>query len=168
MGTLAHLTTELFSQLIGTRLEAVPYRGSGAALMDLSTGRLGLMIDAMTSSLPQVQAGRVRGLGVVQPTRSALAPDLPSMAESGVPELREMQALAWVALFGAAGTPEEVIGFWNAELNKWLADPAFAARLAAQNLEAAPPGGPDRLAALVRSDLAKWNRVARDANIEMQ
>jgi tripartite-type tricarboxylate transporter receptor subunit TctC len=168
MGTLAHLTTELFGQLIGTRLEAVPYRGSGAALLDLSTGRLGLMIDAMTSSLPQVQAGRVRGLAVVQPTRSTLAPDLPSMAESGVPELREMQALAWVALFGATGTPEEVIGFWNGELNKWLADPAFAARFAAQNLEVAPAGPPSRLADLVRSDLAKWSRVARDANIEMQ
>ncbi len=168
MGTLAHLTTELFGQLIGTRLESVPYRGSGAALLDLSTGRLGVMIDAMTSSLPQVQAGRVRGLAVVQSTRSPLAPELPSMAEAGVPELRDMQAQAWVALFGPAGLPEEVIGFWNREMSRWLADPAIAQPFAAQNLEVAPPAGPERLAELVRSDLAKWSRVARDANIEMQ
>jgi tripartite-type tricarboxylate transporter receptor subunit TctC len=168
IGTLAHLTTELFGQLVGTRLESVPYRGSGAALLDLSTGRIAVMIDAMTSSLPQVQAGRVRGLAVVQPTRSALVPDLPSMAEVGVPELANFQALAWVALFGPVGLPEEVMGFWNREMNKWLADPAFAARFTAQNLEVAPPGGPDRLAELVRADLAKWNRVARDAKIEMQ
>lgn len=94
IGTLAHLTTELFSQMVGTRIESVPYRGSAAALLDLSTGRLGVMIDAMTSGLPQVQAGRVRGLAVVQSSRSALAPELPSMPETGVPELRELQALA--------------------------------------------------------------------------
>lgn len=168
IGTLAHLTTELFGQLVGTHVESVPYRGSGAALLDLSTGRLGLMIDAMTSALPQVQGGRVRGLAVVQPTRSSLAPDLPSMVEVGVPELRDFQALAWVAMFGPAGLPEDVTGYWNRELNRWLADPAFAARFATQNLEAAPPAGPARLADLVASDLVKWARVARDARIEMQ
>jgi len=168
MGTLAHLATEQFSQLIGTRVESVPYRGSGAALLDLSTGRIALMVDAMTSSLPQVQAGRVRGLAVVQPTRSALAPDLPAMTEVNVPELRDFQALAWAGVFGPRGMPEEAISYWNTTLNSWLADPAFAQRFAAQNLEVAPPGGPERLAELVRSDLAKWNRVARDANIELQ
>ena len=168
IGTLAHLTTELFGQLVGTRVESVPYRGSGAALLDLSTGRLGVMIDAMTSALPQVQGGRVRGLAVVQPTRSSLAPELPSMAEVGVPELRDFQALAWVAMFGPTGLPEEVTGFWNREMNRWLVDPAFAARFTAQNLEVAPPSPPSRLAELVAADLVKWNKVARDANIEMQ
>lgn len=168
IGTLAHLTTELFSQVVGTRIESVPYRGSAAALLDLSTNRLGVMIDAMTSGLPQVQAGRVRGLAVVQSSRSALAPDLPSMPETGVPELRELQALAWVAMFGPAGLPREITDYWNREMNRWLADPAFAQRFAAQNMEVAPPSPPARLGELVASDLVKWNRVARDANIEMQ
>jgi tripartite-type tricarboxylate transporter receptor subunit TctC len=168
VGTLAHLTTELFGLLTGARVESVPYRGSAAALTDLSTGRLGVMIDAMTSALPQVQAGRVRALAVVQPTRSALAPDVPSMAEAGVPELREMQAQAWVALFGPAGLPEEITGYWSREMNRWLADPAFAARFAQQNLEVAPPSPPSRLAELVSADIAKWRRVAHDARIEAQ
>lgn len=168
VGTVAHLTTELFGQLVGTSIESVPYRGSSAALLDLSTGRLGLMIDAMTSALPQVQAGRVRGLGVVQGTRSALAPDLPAMPEAGVPELRDLQALAWVALFGPPGLPADITAYWNRELNRWLADPAFAQRFAAQNMEVAPPAPPSRLAELVASDLAKWARVAREARIEMQ
>ncbi|MGG5811331.1 Bug family tripartite tricarboxylate transporter substrate binding protein [Falsiroseomonas sp. CW058] len=168
VGTLAHLTTELFGQLTGARVESVPYRGSGAALLDLSTGRLAVMIDAMTSALPQVQGGRVRGLAVVQGTRSALAPDLPSMPETGVPELRDFQAQAWIAMFGPAGLAGEATEFWNREMNRWLADPAFAARLTSQNLEAAPPAPPSRLAELVAADLAKWQRVARDSNIEMQ
>jgi tripartite-type tricarboxylate transporter receptor subunit TctC len=168
IGTLAHLTTELFAQLVGTRIESVPYRGSGAALMDLSVGRIGFMIDAMTSSLPQVQGGRVRGLAVVQSARSALAPELPSMHEVNVPEIRDLQALAWVAMFGPAGLPAEITEYWNREMNRWLADPAFAQRFASQNLEVAPPSPPSRLAELVASDLVKWNRVARDANIEMQ
>jgi tripartite-type tricarboxylate transporter receptor subunit TctC len=168
VGTLAHLTTELFGLLTGARVESVPYRGSAAALLDLSTGRLGVMIDAMTSALPQVQGGRVRALAVVQPTRSALAPEVPSMVETGVAELRDFQAQAWVALFGPAGLPDEVTQYWNREMNRWLADPAFAARFASQNLEVAPPSPPERLAELVASDIAKWSRVAQDARIEMQ
>ncbi len=168
VGTLAHLTTELFGLLTGARVESVPYRGSAAALLDLSTGRLGVMIDAMTSALPQVQGGRVRALAVVQPTRSALAPEVPSMVETGVAELRDFQAQAWVALFGPAGLPGEVTQYWNREMNRWLADPAFAARFASQNLEVAPPSPPERLAELVASDIAKWSRVAQDARIEMQ
>lgn len=168
IGTLAHLTTELFGQLTGARVESVPYRGSAAALLDLSTGRLGVMVDAMTSALPQVQAGRVRALAVMQSARSPLAPDIPALPEAGVPELREVQALAWTALFGPAGLPDEVTRFWNGAVNAWLADPAFVARLAAQNLEAAPPSPPARLAELVAADLARWNRVARDAGLEVQ
>ena len=168
IGTLAHLTTELFSLSLGTRIESVPYRGSGAALLDLSTGRLALMIDAMTSTLPQVQGGRVRGLAVVQGTRSSLAPDLPAMPETGVPELRDFQAQAWIAMFGPAGLPEKVTGYWNGQLNRWLTDPAFATRFTSQNLEVAPPSAPSRLAELVVSDIAKWARVARDAGVEMQ
>jgi tripartite-type tricarboxylate transporter receptor subunit TctC len=168
IGTVAHLTTELFNLLVGTRVESVPYRGSPAALLDVSTGRLGMMIDAMTSSLPQVQGGRVRALAVVQGTRSALVPNVPSMPETGVAELRDFQAQAWVALFGPARLPAEVTGFWTRELNGWLADPAFAARFAAQNLEVAPPAGPEALADLVATDLAKWRRVVTDARIEVQ
>jgi tripartite-type tricarboxylate transporter receptor subunit TctC len=105
---------------------------------------------------------------VVQGTRSALVPNVPSMPETGVAELRDFQAQAWVALFGPARLPAEVTGFWTRELNGWLADPAFAARFAAQNLEVAPPAGPEALADLVATDLAKWRRVVTDARIEVQ
>jgi tripartite-type tricarboxylate transporter receptor subunit TctC len=168
VGTVAHLITELFAMQVGTRLESVPYRGSPAALLDLSTGRLGVMIDAMTSALPQVQGGRVRALGVMQGTRSALAPEVPTMVDSGVPELRDLQAQAWVGMYGPARLPADIVAFWNRQMNTWLADPVFAARLASQNVEAAPPAPAEALAELGVRDLAQWQRVVREAKIEPQ
>jgi tripartite-type tricarboxylate transporter receptor subunit TctC len=165
MGTAGHLTTEMFSRLTHVPMEQVPYRGSAQALLDLSVGRVHFMIDAMTSALPQVVGGRVKALAVLAHNRSPLLPDVPSMTEAGVPEVADFQSLAWAGLMAPAGTPMAVTLYWNRILNELLADPGFIRRLAQQNIEGAPPGGPERLADLLRADLARWRQLVRDANI---
>ena len=165
MGTAGHLNTEMFSRLTGARMEQVPYRGSAQALLDLSTGRVQFMIDAMTSSLPQVQGGRVKALAVVARNRSPLLPDVPSMREAGVPEVADFESLAWAGIMGPAGTPPVVTLYWNRVMNDLLRQEVFRRRLAQQNVEAAPPSGPERLADLVATDLARWRQLVRDAHI---
>lgn len=165
MGTAGHLNTEMFSRLTGTRLEQVPYRGSTQALLDVSTGRIQFMIDAMTSSLPQVQGGRVKALAVVARNRSPLLPDVPSMREAGVPEVADFESLAWAGIMGPAGTPPAVTLYWNRVINELLREESFRRRLAQQNVEAAPPSGPEKLADLVTNDLARWRQLVRDAHI---
>lgn len=165
MGTAGHLTTEMFSRLARVPLEQVPYRGSAQALLDLSVGRVHFMVDAMTSATPQVLGGRVKALAVIARNRSPILPNVPAMPESGVPEVANFESLAWAGLMGPAGTPPAVTLWWNEKINLLLADPAFIRRLAQQNVEAAPPGGPERLADLLRSDLARWQRLVREANI---
>ncbi len=164
-GTVSHLALELFMLRTGTRMDSVPYRGSAQALLDLGTGRVQVMIDAMTSALPQVQGGRARALAVLAAERSALAPDVPSMAEAGLPGI---EAMAWTGLLGPAGTPAEVVQHWSQAINRLLTEPAVQARFAQQNLELYPPGTPEGFATLIAADLAKWTRVVTDARIEVQ
>ncbi|WP_270933781.1 Bug family tripartite tricarboxylate transporter substrate binding protein [Falsiroseomonas oryzae] len=166
-GTFGHLVTEQIMQVTGTRLEHVPYRGSAQALLDLSQGRVHMMVDAMTSSLPQVQGGRVRALCVLAGQRSALAPDIPTLGESGMPQLESMAAMGWTGLLGPTGTPPAVIEYWNRQINALLQDPAFGRRLASQNVEAAQPGPPSRLAELIARELPRFVAVATEAKIEL-
>jgi len=165
MGTAGHLTTEMFSRLARVPMEQVPYRGSAQALLDLSVGRVHFMIDAMTSAMPQVTGGQVKALAVLAHNRSPILPDVPSMREAGVPEVADFQSLAWAGLMGPAGTPPAVTLYWNRIFNALLADPGFIRRLAQQNVEAAPLAGPEALADLLRSDLARWQQLVREANI---
>lgn len=167
MGTAGHLTTEMFSRLTRIPLEQVSYRGSAQALLDLSVGRVHFMVDAMTSAMPQVTGGRVKALAVLARERSPLLPNVASMREAGVPEVADFQSVAWAGLMGPSGTPPAVALYWSRIFNELLADPAFVRRLAQQNVEAAPPGGPERLADLVQSDLTRWRQLVRDANIRL-
>ncbi|MGG5809296.1 Bug family tripartite tricarboxylate transporter substrate binding protein [Falsiroseomonas sp. CW058] len=168
LGTMSHLAMELLAHSLGARVESVPYRGSSAALLDLAAGRVQLMIDGFNSALPQAQGGRARLLGVVARQRSPLAPDAPSMAESGVAELAGLEAMSWTGLLGPAGTAPEVVAWWNAALRQVMGDPAVASKLAQTYIEAVVPGGPEPFAREIASDLAKWTGVVRDARIEPQ
>ncbi|MBR0641867.1 Bug family tripartite tricarboxylate transporter substrate binding protein [Plastoroseomonas hellenica] len=167
-GTVTHLASEQFMLQTGTRMETVPYRGSGAALMDVASGRVALMIDAMSTSLPQARGSQVRALAVVQQRRSPLAPEIPAISELGVPEVAGMEVRAWTGLLGAAATPPEVVDYWNRELGKLLADPAVTQRFAAQNVEVAPPAPAAGFRAMIEAELARWRQVVRDARIEVQ
>jgi tripartite-type tricarboxylate transporter receptor subunit TctC len=168
LGTMSHLAMALLALQLGTQIESVPYRGSAAALVDVTAGRVPLMIDGFNSAVPQVRGGKAKALAVVARQRSALVPDVPSMAESGVPELAELEALSWTGLFGPAGTPPEVAAWWTAALGEVMRDPAIVQKLAQTFIEAVPPNSAEAFAQEIASDLAKWTRVVRDARIEQQ
>lgn len=165
MGTAGHLITEMFSRLTGTKLEQVSYRGSAAALLDLNAGRVQFMIDAMTSSVPLVRGGRIKALAVLSSRRSPIVPEIPSMPETGVPELAGFESIAWSGLMGPTGTPPRVIEYWNRQINALLREPSVVQRLAVANVEAAPPSEPGRLGELVASELTRWRTLVREANI---
>jgi tripartite-type tricarboxylate transporter receptor subunit TctC len=166
-GTTGHLITEMFSRLTGTKLAHAPYRGSSQALLDVSQGRVHLMIDAMTSSLPQVRGGTVKALAVLSQRRSPLAPEVPSMPESGVAEVAQFEALAWTGMLAPANVAPDVIAYWNGQANALLNEQRVVERLAAMNVEAAPLGPPERLHDLMHAELTRWTQLAREANIQL-
>lgn len=165
-GTAGHLITEMFSRLTGAKLVHAPYRGSGQALIDLSQGRVHMMIDAMTSSLPQVRGNTVKALAVLSQKRSPLAPEIPSMAESGIADISQFEAMAWTGLLAPSRVAPEVVAYWNERSNTLLRDARFVETLRTMNVEAAPPASPERLRELMQAELARWTQLAREANIQ--
>ena len=166
-GTFGHLVTEQIMRAVGVQMEQVPYRGSAQALLDMQQGRVHFMVDAMTSALPQVQGNAVKALSVLGNRRSPLAPSVPTLAESGMPELAPLESMAWTGLLGPTGTSPEVIAFWNRAITQMQNDPALVRRFATINVEMAPPSPPERLGEFVRTELARWTTVAHDANISV-
>ncbi len=168
LGTMSHLAMALLALQLGTQIESVPYRGSAAALVDVTAGRVPLMIDGFNSAVPQVRGGKAKALAVIARQRSPLVPDVPSMAESGVPELADLEALSWTGLLAPAGTPPEVAAWWAAALGEVMRDQAVVTKLAQTFIEAVPPASAEAFAQEIASDLAKWTRVVREARIEQQ
>ena len=163
-GTLSHMELELFKAAAGIDLPHVPYKGSSNAMTDLIAGNVVLFFDSVTSSLPQVKRGQLKALGMVSPNRLAIAPEIPTIAESGLPGF---EANNWFALLAPAGTPKEVVQTLNTHLVKVLAMPDLKERLAAQGavLEHAPP---EKTAQIIREDLDRWAKVIKQANIKME
>ncbi|WP_270933142.1 Bug family tripartite tricarboxylate transporter substrate binding protein [Falsiroseomonas oryzae] len=168
LGTMSHLAMELLGLSLGTKIESVPYRGSAQALTDLAAGRVDLMIDGFASAVPQARGGTVRALSLIQPGRSDLVPEVPGLAESGVPELAAIEALSWTAMLGPAGTPPDIVAWWVDALRRVMSDSGVARRLAQTFIQAFPPDAPDAFGREIAADLAKWTRVVRDARIEPQ
>jgi tripartite-type tricarboxylate transporter receptor subunit TctC len=163
-GTAQHLAAELFKARTGLDIQHVPYKGGGPALVDVAAGHVQMIFGNMSSALPQAQAGRVRAMAVTSPKRSPATPDVPTIAESGVPGYEMYE---WNALLAPAGTPAAVIQRLQQEAAKALRHPDVAARLAA--LGAGPVGGtPEQLAAFLRAELAKWTEVVKTAGIKAE
>jgi tripartite-type tricarboxylate transporter receptor subunit TctC len=164
IGTSVHLSGELFKRMTGIEMTHVPYRGAGPALQDLIAGRLDLIFDNITGSLPQVQNGNARGLAVTAAKRVAAAPELPSIAEAGVPGF---DVSTWFAFFVPAKTPPTIVKKINADVVSALAYPTVKDRLL--QLGADIVGStPDQLAAFLRSEIDKWGPVIRDAKIKLE
>jgi tripartite-type tricarboxylate transporter receptor subunit TctC len=142
-------------------LQHVPYRGSAPALNDTVAGNVQMMLDQLPSALPMIQAGRVRALAVTGPRRSSLLPELPTMAEIGLPEA---QATSWGAVMAPAGTPGPVIERLNAVLREVLAQEVVQQRLSAAGADAVS-STPAELAETMRRETEKWGRVVREARI---
>jgi tripartite-type tricarboxylate transporter receptor subunit TctC len=164
IGTIVHLTAELFASMAGVTLTHVPYKGTALALPDLMSGQVALLFDSIVSAMPHVKGGKLKALAVTGAHRSPLAPDLPTVAESGVPGFASD---TYFGLFVPAATPKDVVARLNAAVNTVLAAPDFRERLAA--LGADPVGGtPEAFAATVRTESAKWAQVVRSAGIKAE
>jgi tripartite-type tricarboxylate transporter receptor subunit TctC len=162
MGTAQHLAGEVLRRTSNTDILHVPYKGSGAVRGDLLAGRIQMMFDNVAVMLPYVQRGELRGLAVTSPKRSALVPDLPTLREL---DLAAAEIEGWFIVLGPAGVPDAVVQRLNAAINKVLAAPATAERLAA--LGAEPLAGPPQdVAALVTADRERWGKVIREGNIK--
>jgi tripartite-type tricarboxylate transporter receptor subunit TctC len=160
-GTSNHLAGELFEAMTGTYMVHIPYRGSAPALQDLIAGRVSVMFDLVLTAAPHVRSGAVRGLAVTGAKRSAALPDLPTIAESGLPGY---EVSAWFGVFGPAGLPRPVVDRLNAEIARALAAPDLQQRLASQGAETLA-GSPDQFAAYLKAEIVKWGKVVRDAGI---
>jgi tripartite-type tricarboxylate transporter receptor subunit TctC len=124
------------------------------------------MFDGLTSANPQVKAGRIKAFAVSSKQRVRFAPDVPALAESGVPALRDYDVLAWTGLFAPASTPRAVVDRLNAEMAQLVQSPEIKDRLAAQNLEAFPPMTQTEFTAYLKAEFERWRKVAREGKIE--
>ena len=163
-GTTAHLAGEMLKSMAKINIVHVPYKGTVPGVIDLVAGQVHLMFAIIQSSLPYVQAGRLRALGVSGAKRSSSAPGVPTIAESGVPGY---EFISWNGIHVPAAASKAVTGKLNAELLKVIAAPDVKERMFGLGMEVAG-GTPEEFGALVRSDIAKWAKVIRDAGIKMQ
>jgi tripartite-type tricarboxylate transporter receptor subunit TctC len=156
-GSAGHLAGELFKAMAGVDMAHVPYKGAAPAMNDLIGGQIQLMFDNLASSLAQVRGGKVRALAVTTAKRSALAPELPTIAESGLPGF---DISTWFGIFVPAGTPHEVIERLHAEFKKALAAPDIREKM--MSLGAEPVGSrPEEFAVYIRREAEKYARVIR-------
>jgi len=163
-GTSIHVSGELFKTMTGIDMTHVPYKGRASAIPDLLGGRVTMMFDNMPSSLPLVKEGKLRALGVTSLKRSAAAPDIPTIAEQGLPGF---EAVSWFALFAPAGTPKPVVDRLQVEVKRILALPDIAAKLAEAGLDVVG-STPDELAAYQRAEIAKWAKVVKDSGAKVE
>jgi tripartite-type tricarboxylate transporter receptor subunit TctC len=163
-GTSIHVSGELFKTMTGIDMQHIPYKGRATAIPDLLGGRVTMMFDNMPSSLPLVREGKLRALGVTSAARSPAAPEIPTIAEQGLPGF---EAVSWFALFAPANTPRPVIDKLQAEVKKILLSPEVGKRLSDIGLE--PVGStPDELAAYQRTEIVKWAKVVKDSGAKVE
>ena len=163
-GTIVHLTAELFNSMAGTKMTHVPYKGTALAMPDVIRGQVTMIFDNIVSAQPHLKSGKVRALAISGAKRSPLAPDLPTVAESGLPGFASD---TYFGLFAPAGTPKAIVDKLNADTNKVLAQPDFRERLA--SLGADPAGGtPEQFAALIRSEREKWAKVVKESGAKAE
>ncbi len=162
-GTSIHLSGELFKTMAGIQMTHVPYKGSAPALQDLVGGQVQLMFDNLPSSLALIKAGKLKALAVTSLTRAAALPDVPTVAESGLPGF---EASSWFGLLAPAGTPPPIVVTLNADVAKWLATPEAREKLLAQGANAAG-GSPADFARHIAAETAKWQKVVRESGAKV-
>ncbi|MBS7790355.1 tripartite tricarboxylate transporter substrate binding protein [Roseococcus sp. SDR] len=160
-GTAQHLFGEMLKQMAGLDIQHVPYRGGGPALTDTIAGRVQILCDTLPLSLPHIREGRVRAVGVTTAQRHPALPDVPTVAESGVPGY---EAVGWYGMAAPVGTPEVLIARMNREVNALLDKPLLRERMAAQGSDPLAMT-PAAFQARIAEDRARWARVIRDGNI---
>ena len=163
-GSAPHLAAEIFRSTAGIQLTHVPYKGGGAIVTAVLAGEVQMLFAGVASLLPHVKAGRLRALAVTGTTRSKAAPELPSIAEAGLPGA---EFDGWYGLLLPAATPRDIVARINADYNKVLAAADVQERLLASGFE--PLGGsPQKFAGYLQAETRKWTKVVRDANIRIE
>jgi len=163
-GTPGQVAMEMFKMMSGTRITHVPYKGGAAGLADLMAGQVQLMMESLNSATPHAKGGRIRPLGVSGPKRSPALPEVPTIAEAGVPGY---SATTWNGMVTPAGVPASIVVKLNTALNNTLRSPPIRQRFA--SLGAEPVGGStEQFAALIRSEYKKWGEVIRRANARIE
>jgi tripartite-type tricarboxylate transporter receptor subunit TctC len=164
IGSTGHLNMEVLQAMTGARFNHIPYSGAGPAMNDVIGGHINLMFAALSIVKGNVQAGKLRMIGVGSDRRSREFPDVPTISESGVPGF---EAKSWFGLVAPAGTPPDIIKKINSDVTKIILGPAFAEKyLAAQGLEPIV-GSSDQFLAFIRDETVKWGKVVKDANIKI-
>ena len=163
-GSSNHLVGELFQMMTGVKFSHVPYKGTGAALVDLAGGQVDLLFDQASSTVPNVRGGKIRAIAVASRARQATLPDTPTFAEAG---LRDFEIDNITGIVGPAGMPADAVAKLHAAAVKALATPAVRERFAAFGMQ--PVGNtPEQFAAFIREDLARWGKVIKAAGIKVE
>jgi tripartite-type tricarboxylate transporter receptor subunit TctC len=163
-GTSIHLSGELFNTLAGVKMQHIPYKGRASAIPDLLGGRIQMIFDNMPSALPLVKSGELKAIAVTSAQRSPAAPQIPTIAESGLPGF---EATSWFALLGSPGIPRDVQMRIHAETLKVMAMPDVKEKLAGLGLDVAP-GTPEQLTTLMQSEIGKWAKVVRESGAKAE
>lgn len=161
-GGITHLATELFNLMAATKMTHIPYKGTGPAIADLLGGQVQLIFGAMPASIPQVKAGKLRGIGVTTAKRVPALPDTPAIGEF----VKDYEAALWYGMWGPKGLPKAVITRWNQEVARTLQTEEMKKRLASDGVE--PAGGPpEQFLNAIARDVEKWKKVVKAANIKV-
>ena len=162
-GTSIHLSGELFNTLSGVKMQHIPYKGRAQAIPDLLGGRISMIFDNMPSALPLVKSGDIRAIAVTSATRSPAAPNIPTIAEAGLPGF---EATSWFALMAPAGIPKDVLARINAETIRVMTLPDVKEKLSALGLDATP-ASPESLANLIQVETVKWAKVVKESGAKL-
>lgn len=163
-GQSTHLSGELFNAMAGIKLSHIPYKGSAPALNDVIAGQVPLMFDTMLSAMPFVKSGKLKALAVTSPTRSPAAPDIPTIAESG---LAGYSVFAWNGLLAPAGTPKAVIAQLSEELKKAMALPQVRDKFSVQGF-AASWDTPEQFGVVLKGEVDKWTRTVKASGATLE
>lgn len=163
-GTGQHLGGELIKRAAGVDMVHVPYKGTGALMPDFLSGRIQMMFENVAVMTPHIRKGSARPLAISSTRRTPLMPDVPTVAESGVPGF---EVLGWFMLFAPAGTPPGVVKLLNSEVNKMIQRPDFVQRFAALGAEPIT-STPEQAAAFVKAEQEKWGKVIRDIGLKIE
>lgn len=157
-GSPQHLAAEMLKAAVGINVRHIPYRGSMPALLNLIAGHISFMMVDLQPALPQIGEGKIRVLGVATAKRVAAAPDIPTLAESGLPGF---EVIAWQGLVGPAGLPRPIVNQLAAQIEKLVGDPAASEKFKTAALEPLPGSTPDSFAAYVKSEIARWGDIVK-------